>query len=104
MKNNDMKTLRPAKSIGRSPFRRGFLLIPVVLACFTLLPVPQAFAVSPAPDGGYPGNNTAEGTSALFSLTSDGFSDTAVGYQALYSDTTGSYNTATGFRGPSTAI
>jgi hypothetical protein len=30
----------------------------------------MALAVSPAPDGGYAGNNTAEGTSALFSLTS----------------------------------
>ena len=36
-------------------------------ACLALLPV--AHAVTPAPDGGYPGNNTAEGTDALFTLT-----------------------------------
>ena len=54
---------------------------------------PQAPAVSPAPDGGYPGNNTAEGTSALFSLTS-GIANTALGSQAVYSNITGSYNYA----------
>jgi len=58
---------------------------------------PQAQAVSPAPDGGYPANNTAEGASALFSLTS-GISNTALGYQALYQNTTGNYNAAQGFR------
>ena len=30
---------------------------------------PTARAVTPAPDGGYPNNNTAEGDNALFSLT-----------------------------------
>src|SRR6266853_2662048 len=103
-----MKTLHSAESIGRCLLRRGlprvqriwiirgFLLIPLVLACFALSPAPNAFGVSPAPDGGYSGNNTAEGTSALFSLTS-GVSNTAVGYQALYHNTTGNYNTAEGF-------
>jgi hypothetical protein len=73
---------------------------PLLIALLLLCPAaagPQAQAVSPAPDGGYPGNNTAEGTSALFSLTS-GISNTAVGYQALYHNTTGNYNTAEGFR------
>ena len=37
----------------------------VVLALLALLP--QGQAVVPAPDGGYPGQNTAEGTNALFS-------------------------------------
>src|SRR5215475_1752287 len=55
----------------------------------------SAQAVSPAPDGGYPGDNTAEGTDALFSLTS-GTDNTATGFEALYSNTTGSGNTATG--------
>src|SRR4029077_1835757 len=71
------------------------LLIALVLLCYGLLP--QARAVNPPPDGGYPGNNTAEGTSALFSLTS-GVGNTALGYQAMYQDTTGSYNTAEGFQ------
>jgi hypothetical protein len=91
-----MKTLHSAELIGRPPLRCGFLLITLALACFALVCAPQAFGVSPAPDGGYPGNNTAEGTSALFSLTS-GVSNTAVGYQALYRTTSGGYNTATGF-------
>ena len=73
------------------------LLTTLAFACFALAPAPRALAVNPPPDGGYPGNNTAEGTSALFSLTS-GVSNTAVGYQALYHDTTGNYNTATGFQ------
>ncbi len=59
--------------------------------------LPGAQAVSPAPDGGYAGNNTAEGTSALFSLTT-GIDNTALGFQALFHDTTGNSNTAEGFR------
>jgi hypothetical protein len=50
---------------------------------------------SPAPDGGYPNQNTAEGDGALFSLTT-GPSNTAMGTDALYSNTTGDNNTATG--------
>src|SRR5437762_2867903 len=56
-----------------------------------------AYAVSPAPDGGYANNNTAEGTSALFSLTS-GIDNTGLGFQALFQNTTGNFNTADGFR------
>jgi hypothetical protein len=55
----------------------------------------KAQAVVPAPDGGYPGGNTAEGQSALLSLTTGGF-NTAVGYLSLRSDTTNSFNTAIG--------
>ncbi len=76
------------------PLRRSLVLIPLVLACFGFSPAMQA--VSPPPDGGYTGANTAEGTDALFSLTS-GLDNTAVGYRALYSTTTGGYNTAAGF-------
>jgi trimeric autotransporter adhesin len=63
------------------------------LVCFALLPA--ALAVVPAPDGGYPNNNTAEGQDALFSLTT-GVDNTAIGFQALYSDTTTGGNTAVG--------
>src|SRR6266496_953024 len=52
-------------------------------------------AVSPAPDGGYAGFNTAEGTNALFNLTTAN-DNTALGGQALFHDTTGSRNTAVG--------
>ena len=70
-----------------------FTTILLVLGCFGLLP--NAQAVSPAPDGGYPGGNTAEGQSTLLGLTTGGY-NTAVGFFSLRSDTTGSYNTAIG--------
>jgi hypothetical protein len=71
------------------------ILIPLLLVCFGLAPLTQA--VNPPPDGGYPGSNTAEGTQALFSLTT-GVWNTALGFQTLFSDTTGGSNTATGVR------
>jgi hypothetical protein len=95
MKTKNMTTLPMINSISRSPLRRGFPLIAVALACFALSPMAQA--VSPAPDGGYGGGNTAEGTNALFSRTT-GVWNTALGYQALYHVTTGNQNTATGFQ------
>jgi trimeric autotransporter adhesin len=69
------------------------LLTVFVLVCLALSPM--ARAVSPAPDGGYPGENTAEGDDALFSLTAGQY-NTAIGFNALYSNTTGISNTATG--------
>jgi trimeric autotransporter adhesin len=81
-------------SMNRSPWWRAFLLTPLVVGCFALLPSAQA--VTPAPDGGYPGHNTAEGTDALFSRTT-GVWDTAIGAQALYHDTTGTANTGLGY-------
>ena len=68
-------------------------LIAFALTCFGFSPT--ARAVTPAPDGGYPGNNTAEGDSALFSLT-NGTGNTAIGTDALWSNTTSGYNTAIG--------
>ncbi len=81
-------------SISRSPLRYGLFLIPLVLAAFALSPTAQA-QLSPPPDGGYTGDNTAEGTDALFSLTT-GTENTAIGFDALNSNTTGDSNTATG--------
>jgi uncharacterized coiled-coil protein SlyX len=81
-------------SISRSPLRYGLFVIPLLLAAFALSPRTQA-QLSPPPDGGYAGNNTAEGTDALFSLTT-GTDNTAIGFDALYSNTTGDSNTATG--------
>ena len=63
------------------------------LACLAF--IQHAQAVSPAPDGGYPGGNTAEGQNALFSLSS-GTYNTALGFFSLRSNTTGNLNTAIG--------
>jgi len=64
-----------------------------LLTCFVLFD--GAVAVVPAPDGGYPGGNTAEGQNSLFSLTTGGF-NTAVGFFSLRSNAVGSFNTAVG--------
>ena len=69
------------------------VLITLALICFVLLP--NAEAVVPAPDGGYPNFTTAEGTKALQSLTT-GSANTAVGWFSLFSNAGGSFNTATG--------
>jgi hypothetical protein len=75
----------------------GFFLIAFALVCFALSLAPNSFGVVPAPDGGYPNGNTAEGEDALFALdTSQGTYNTAVGFDALYSNTVGFYNTAIG--------
>jgi hypothetical protein len=80
-------------TILRSP--SAIILIALTLGAFALASVPTAFGVVPAPDGGYPGGNTAEGDNALFSLTT-GANNTAIGQDALFTNTTGSNNTANG--------
>src|SRR5438477_13204804 len=89
-------TISPARSsISRSPLRRRFPFGALAVAFFAFSLA--ALAVTPAPDGAYPNGNTAEGDSALFSLTT-GSDNTAVGAGALFSDTNGSFNTSTGFQ------
>ena len=76
-------------------FRGGFILVILTLASAMLLP--EAHAVNPPPDGGYPGFNTAEGQNALLSLdTSTGFANTAVGALSLQSTVDTSFNTGVG--------
>jgi Chaperone of endosialidase len=87
------KTSSIIHSINRLPWRSGFLRIAFALVWIALSQPAQA--VDPPPDGGYPGQNTAEGEDALFSLTV-GTENTAIGFHALYSNTTGGNNTATG--------
>jgi len=70
------------------------LYVSLVFLCL-IAAVPKILAVSPPPDGGYPGGNTAEGQNALFSLTTGGY-NTAVGFLSLRSDTGGGFNTAVG--------
>jgi hypothetical protein len=81
------------KWIGLAAAECSFPVVVLALLCFALSP--EAQAVSPVPDGGYPGNNTAEGNGALFSLTS-GSLNTANGAFALFFNTSGSNNTAEG--------
>jgi hypothetical protein len=75
--------------------RRAWLFLPLALACFGLSPAVRA--VTPAPDGGYTGANTAEGTNSLQSLTT-GVWNTALGYQSLFKLTTGNQNTGIGYQ------
>jgi hypothetical protein len=77
------------------PFIQLQRAIPLFVVVLTFGLSPTARAVSPAPDGGYANENTAECDSALFSLTT-GTHNTASGFQALFSNTTGSANTANG--------
>ena len=69
----------------------------VILGCFGFLPAMQA--VSPAPDGAYSDLNTAEGQSALehliFGPWLEGL-NTAIGWEALFSNAHGHSNTPNG--------
>ena len=80
----------PARSL---PLWRGFLLIPLILVCFAF--APQTRAVVPAPDGGYPGFNTAEGQQAL-QLSTTGIANTGLGWRALFSVGGANFNTGVG--------
>jgi hypothetical protein len=81
--------------MNHAPLPCRSFLIPLVIACFALLPVAQA--VVPPPDGGYPGGNTAEGQNALLSLdTSAGIYNTGVGIFSLLSLVDGNFNTGAG--------
>ena len=70
-----------------------FKAIVVVLGCLAFLP--QMQAVNPPPDGCYPNFTTAEGCSALQSLTI-GTGNTGVGWFALFGTSTGNFNTGIG--------
>src|SRR3954469_22758834 len=86
-----MKTLHIETNLIRSWTR-----VLIVAAAFTgFAVVPIARGITPAPDGGYSGNNTAEGTDALFSLAG-GAGNTAIGFDVLYHNTIGFSNTGIG--------
>jgi hypothetical protein len=91
----NFQNLLPMKTSNQIQQRRRRLafIVAALLTCGSL--VPNIKAVSPAPDGGYPGGNTAEGQNALFSLT-NGTYNTAVGLLSLLSNQEGQFNTALG--------
>ena len=68
-------------------------VIAALLACPGLFP--NVVAVSPAPDGGYSGGNTAEGQNALLALTT-GTYNTAVGLYSILGNQEGQFNTGVG--------
>jgi len=106
-----MTTLHLTKSIRQSPWRRGFLLIPLAVVCSALSPHARAvcqqgcdlsnsntFLGDDTLLNNTTGNyNTAIGFNALYSNTM-GILNTALGEQALYSNTMGILNTANGAR------
>ena len=84
-----MTTLHLKQSIGRSPLRLGFLLIPLTLGCFALSPVVNAACTLP--------NNltTSKGCDALYDLTT-GVGNTAMGWRVLAENTDASFSTGIG--------
>src|ERR1051326_4691021 len=74
--------------------QRTLVFVGVVLfvCCVSL---PTSHAISPPPDGCYSAFATAEGCSALQSLTS-GVGNTGIGWYSLFGNSSGSYNTALG--------
>jgi trimeric autotransporter adhesin len=67
----------------------------ITLAFLSAVIKPNARAVAPPPDGGYPGGNTAEGQNALLSLTTGTF-NAAIGWQSLRTLGTANFNTGVG--------
>ncbi|MEP6872211.1 MAG: tail fiber domain-containing protein, partial [Anaerolineaceae bacterium] len=83
---------RPSPNISKS---KRLIRTVLGVAIISLATVSTMRAVTPAPDGGYAGGNTAEGTDALFSLTT-GTNNVAIGFEALHATTSGSQNSASG--------
>jgi hypothetical protein len=96
---NQLKTL---VSCGRDsarslPFRRGFLLIPLILVSFALCQQTQAAPSPETPDpGALPLSNTADGDSALASITSAGIYNSAFGFFSLLVQTDADFCTGVG--------
>ena len=96
---NQLKTLvscgrDPARSL---PLRRGFLLIPLILVSFALCQQVQAAPSPETPDpGALPLSNTADGDSALASITSAGIYNSAFGFFSLLVQTDADFCTGVG--------
>jgi Chaperone of endosialidase len=72
---------------------QNLILILILIVCIGLLP--QTQAVSPTPDGCYPGFTTAEGCNAL-SLLGSGAGNTGIGWYSLFLVGAGNFNTGVG--------
>jgi trimeric autotransporter adhesin len=89
-----MNTAFPFTTRIHRPFgKSGLLFVSSMVLSFALSQTAQA--VTPPPDGGYPGGNTAEGQNALLNLTS-GTYNTAVGWFSLGSNANSQFNTGLG--------
>jgi hypothetical protein len=101
-------TLQFKHSMNLPPARLAFLLIPLALACFALAPQARAacqegcltnqntvLGDDALLNGGF--QNTAIGFNALSSNTTGGNNNTGIGYKALVSNTSGISNTAIGY-------
>jgi Chaperone of endosialidase len=93
MKTKAMATLYLKKSMRRSFLRLAFFLVPLALTLFALPQIAQAEDGSVGSAGS---ENTAEGDGALQNLAANGVRNTAVGFDALLSNTGGGANTAVG--------
>ena len=88
-------TIIPLKhSLNLVPFRLVLPLIPILLACFALSPT----AYATCQRGCLTDGNTVLGDDALINNSEVGSSQTALGFQALFSNTQGFNNTATGYQ------
>jgi Chaperone of endosialidase len=87
-----MKTVIKTSISG--PFLRPYAILTAITLGLLALS-PRAGAVIPPPDGGYPGQNTAEGQSALLHLAG-GTYNTALGWASLDFNVTGNFNTGVG--------
>jgi hypothetical protein len=91
--NKTMTTLHLKQSIGRSPLRLGFLLIPLTLGCFALSQSTRATA--PPPEVCAPDFTAKGGCHSLYDLTT-GAGNTAFGWHALAENTDASFSTGIG--------
>ena len=88
-------TIIPLKdSVNLVPFRLVLPLIPILLACFALSPT----AYATCQRGCLTDGNTVLGDDALINNSEVGSSQTALGFQALFSNRQGFNNTATGYQ------
>jgi hypothetical protein len=100
-KNTSMHSLNKVKRLasrGRDPARslplwRGFLLIPLILVCFAVLPQAQAQVCEDGCNSSL--FNTFQGDDTLLFNTT-GLGNTAFGWRSLFSNSTGNFNTAMG--------